>query len=81
VSPDSLRACIGHLSREWGEYGYYIDETRRIGWSGAAAIHVRHFDGSRFWIAADRYGGHLVGANSFAEVVGRLAEEVIKASA
>jgi hypothetical protein len=53
-SCDALFGIAGHVSREYGDYGY---RASIIGtWQGGAIAEVRHSDGSRFLLVADRYG-------------------------
>jgi hypothetical protein len=51
---DSLFAIAGHISREYGDYGYQIGQVANAGLGGVFS--VRHFDGSTFYVAVDRYG-------------------------
>ena len=57
ASVDAARTVLGHLAREWGEYGYGV-RVEGDGMLGAIA-HVRHNDGSEFTIHADRWGNLL----------------------
>lgn len=55
VTPDQLSAAGGYISRQWGDYGYRVEEiesaTARV-----SLFHVVASDGSRFTVLADRYG-------------------------
>lgn len=55
VSCDQLCAIGGFVSREYGDYGYTVEYLRTV--TGAVTVaQVRHFDGSRFIVAADKWG-------------------------
>ena len=55
ITPDQLSAAGSYISRTWGDYGYRIEKiespTHRV-----SLFHVVCSDGSRFIVAADRYG-------------------------
>lgn len=57
VSVDAAQTLAGHLSREWGDYGYSL----RIGGMGGgwAVAECAHFDGSRWVMVTDRYGSFV----------------------
>lgn len=54
ASTDALGAIAGHVSRNWGDYGYSIRGMRTVGIITFAL--VGHSDGSRFYVMADRWG-------------------------
>lgn len=54
ASCDALSAVAGHVSREYGDYGYRIGQVANAG--GGGIFSVRCSDGSTFYLAADRYG-------------------------
>ena len=51
---DALFAVAGHVSREYGDYGYSIGQVANA--RGGGIFSVRHFDGSTFFLAVDRWG-------------------------
>ena len=55
ITPDQLSAAGSYIAREWGDYGYRIENiespTHRV-----SLFHVCASDGSRFTVAADRWG-------------------------
>lgn len=55
ISPDQLASAGSYIAREWGDYGYRIEEiespTRAV-----SAFHVVASDGSRFTVLADKWG-------------------------
>lgn len=55
ITPDQMSAAGSYISREWGDYGYSIEQiespTPRV-----SLFHVVASDGSRFIVAADRWG-------------------------
>lgn len=55
ATPDQISSIGAYIAREWGDYGYRIENmespTRAI-----TVAHVVHSDGSRFMVAGDRYG-------------------------
>ena len=55
ITPDQLASAGSYISHEWGDYGYRIEaiESRT---SAVAVFSVCASDGSRFAIAADRWG-------------------------
>jgi hypothetical protein len=53
VTPDQLHALAGHITREYGSYGYRIVDLENTSWSRTAAT-VRHADGSEFRLEVDR---------------------------
>lgn len=69
MSPEALSTCVGHLVREWGDYGYRVRAIHLLGWSGAGAIEVRHSDGSEFFIGCGRYGENVVHADTLTLLV------------
>ena len=55
ISPDQLSAAGSYVSREWGDYGYSIEGIESPT-HAVSLFHVRYLDGSRFVIAADKWG-------------------------
>ena len=55
AEPDALISAASRVNREWGSYGYTITDARSDTWGGVT-LTVRHFDGSEFEVAVDRYG-------------------------
>ena len=55
ITPDQMASAGGYISREWGDYGYRIEEiespTRAV-----TVFHVVASDGSRFTVLADKWG-------------------------
>lgn len=55
INPDQMHSAAGYLIRNWGDYGYSIEKiespTRNV-----SVFHVVASDGSRFAIAADKWG-------------------------
>lgn len=74
MSPEAIRAALAHLADEWSEDGYRVEQVRPAGRAGAAVIDVAHFDGSRFAIAAGRYGWPIAHADTAEEAVRKMAE-------
>lgn len=55
AGPDQMAALGGWVGREYGDYGYVFEYLHSI--TGAVTLaQVRHFDGSRFIVAADKWG-------------------------
>lgn len=61
LHPDAIAAAASRVSREWGDTGYRIEKISQIPseHSNAAVMHVVHSDGSRFTVAADRWGNAI----------------------
>jgi hypothetical protein len=65
ITPDQMSAAAGYIIRNWSDYGYSIETiespTYRVG-----LFRVVASDGSRFTVAADRWGNcrHLDTHNS-----------------
>jgi hypothetical protein len=55
ISPEALGAAASRIEREWG-YGYWIERVTEGPTRGGATLHVVAGDGSRFTVAADRWG-------------------------
>ena len=55
ITPDQLSAAGSFISREWGDYGYTI-EAAESPTHAVSLFHVRYLDGSRFVVAADKWG-------------------------
>lgn len=55
VKPDALAAAAAAVEREWGS-GYGIEAVHAIGYTGGVRLEVVASDGSRFQVAADRWG-------------------------
>ena len=55
ITPDQMAAAGSYVAREYGDCGYSFEQiespTRRV-----SLFHVVAGDGSRFIVAADRYG-------------------------
>jgi hypothetical protein len=55
ITPDQMAAAGSYIARSWGDFGYSIEKiespTNRV-----SLFHVVASDGSRFIVAADRYG-------------------------
>lgn len=56
---DAAGALVSALSRAWGEHGYRI-AVSGCGW-GHGVAECAASDGSRFWLAADRWGNVVGG--------------------
>jgi hypothetical protein len=55
ISPDQLASAASFIAREWGDYGYRIEGIESPT-HAVSLFHVACSDGSRFIVAADRYG-------------------------
>lgn len=55
ITPDQLAAAGGYISRTWGDYGYRIEGIESATYA-VSLFHVCASDGSRFIVAADRWG-------------------------
>jgi hypothetical protein len=55
VTTDAMSGAAGMLRREWGDYGYTLGIQIMDG-RGGAVFGCAHFDGSEFFLYADRYG-------------------------
>ena len=55
ISPDQLSAAGSYISHEWGDYGYRI-EAIESPTHAVSLFHVCASDGSRFIVAADKWG-------------------------
>lgn len=55
VNPEQLHAAASHIERNYGHYGYAV-EIIESPTAMVSLFHVVHSDGSRFIVAADRYG-------------------------
>jgi hypothetical protein len=55
ITPDQLASAGSYIAREWGDYGYRIEEiespTRAV-----SLFHVVAGDGSRFTVLCDKWG-------------------------
>jgi hypothetical protein len=55
ITPDQLGSAGSYIAREWGDYGYRIEDiespTRAV-----SLFHVCASDGSRFTVAVDKWG-------------------------
>lgn len=52
---DQMSAAAAYLSRNWGDCGYRIEAIEQATYA-VALFRVVHADGSRFTIAADKWG-------------------------
>jgi hypothetical protein len=55
ITPDQMASAGSYISRQWGDHGYRIEQVE----SPTAAVslfHVVASDGSRFIVAADKWG-------------------------
>ncbi len=57
ISPDAMGAAAALVSREYGPTGYALAVA--VGDSRTAVFEVNHFDGSRFNVAADKWGNAI----------------------
>lgn len=55
ITPDQMSAAGSYIAREWGDYGYSIEEIESPT-HAVSLFHVRALDGSRFVVAADKWG-------------------------
>jgi hypothetical protein len=53
VAPGAMAAAARHVEREYGDTGYTIAVV--AGGAGTSVFRVRHYDGSEFYLVADRY--------------------------
>lgn len=56
MKPDAVSAVAHKIEREWGPTGYSIREITEGPLAGSAVAEVWHFDGSIFYVGADRWG-------------------------
>lgn len=61
VTLDALSGITHAVRFGWGDYGYRVCSVEGT-WDGSAIAEISHSDGSRFWIAADRYGSWVASA-------------------
>lgn len=55
ATPDAVMCVAQRVNLEWGPHGYHITGIRTESGNVTVAS-VRHFDGSEFEVAVDRYG-------------------------
>ena len=55
ITPDQLSAAGSYIAREWGDYGYSIEEIESPT-HAVSLFHVRALDGARFVVAGDKWG-------------------------
>ena len=55
ISPDQMSAAGSYIAHEWGDYGYRI-EAIESPTHAVSLFHVCASDGSRFIVAADKWG-------------------------
>lgn len=55
MTPDQMSAAAGYIAREWGDYGYSIEDVESPT-HAVSLFYVRALDGSRFVVAADKWG-------------------------
>jgi hypothetical protein len=55
MTPDQMSAAASYIAREWGDYGYSIENVESPT-HAVSLFHVRALDGSRFVVAADKWG-------------------------
>ena len=63
ITVDQLASVAGYIAREWGDYGYTIEGIESPT-HAVSLFHVRHSDGSRFIVAADKWGNCQKAADS-----------------
>lgn len=58
IPVDAVQSAANHLAREWGDVGYSIGAGEWTSWGngGVYTFECGHSDGSRWFIAADRWG-------------------------
>ena len=55
ITTDQLGGAAAYISKNWGDYGYSI-EAIDSPTHAVSIFHVRYLDGSRFVVAADKWG-------------------------
>jgi hypothetical protein len=55
ITPDQLCSAGGYISANWGDHGYRIEAVESPT-HAVSLFHVACSDGSRFTVAADRWG-------------------------
>lgn len=55
VTPDQMASAGGYISREWGDYGYRIEDIQSPT-HAVSLFHVVASDGACFSVAADKWG-------------------------
>lgn len=63
ITPDQLCSAGGFISREWGDYGYRIEQVESPT-HAVSLFHVCASDGARFVVAADKWGNCQLAAES-----------------
>jgi hypothetical protein len=63
ISPDQLASAASFIASEWGDYGYRIEGIESPT-HAVSLFHVRYLDGSRFVVAADKWGNCRHAADS-----------------
>lgn len=66
ADPDAVVSLAAHVGREWS-YGVRIVELSGLPGGGAVAV-CSHSDGSRWFVACDRYACDVVDADTFEAV-------------
>jgi hypothetical protein len=66
-----------YIAKEWGDYGYTIEGIESPTWA-VSLFHVRYVDGSRFIVAADKWGNCRKAADSQGYETAERNAEVIK---
>jgi hypothetical protein len=56
LSPDQMASAGSYIARNWGDFGYSIEEIESPGLGRVSLFHVVANDGSRFTVLADRWG-------------------------
>jgi hypothetical protein len=55
VTPDQMASAGSYISREWGDYGYRIENVESPT-HAVSVFHVVASDGGRFVVAVDKWG-------------------------
>jgi hypothetical protein len=55
ITPDQLGSAGSYIAREWGDYGYRIEEIESPS-ARVSLFHVCASDGSRFTVLVDKWG-------------------------
>jgi len=75
VTPDQMCAAGSYIAREWGDYGYRI-EAAGSPTHAVSLFHVAAADGSRFIVAADKWGNCRKAADSHGYATAELLAEL-----
>lgn len=73
ADPEALASAARFVQREWGETGYSVLDVQPGDRRGSVMLHVRHYDGSEFYVYSDRYGSSLAHGETLDELASKLS--------